>query len=180
MKTEGWLPIAKLEEQNKKHFDDEMKRLVETCDNYPDIAEFVRILVNGLLSDENSDDFRLADILSGFIWGIYCFDIRTSLTNPYHYRGNWAYELNSFIGNYFLDDLFFALTRDNYYHAWKASADNENGIQNPLALIAAAKDVFRFYRKLEGLSTGEERKQCMRDGMESSGEVERYLRKMDE
>lgn len=178
MKTEGWLPVAKLMEQNKSHFEDDMKRLVETCNKYPEIEEFVRVLINGLLSDDKSEEYRIADVLSGFLWQLNNIDIRSSLTNPHHYRGSWLYELNSFIGNYFLDDARFAIVRSEGYNDWKVISDCENGIQNPLALIAAAKDVANFYCKLNGLE-GKAWMRCMRKGMESSGEVERYLQRND-
>lgn len=179
MKTEDWLPVITLADKNKLYFDREMKTLVETCDKYPDIAEFVRVLVNGLLTDKDSEEYRIADALNYLVWKIVGLDIQNDLNNTCHYQGNWLCGLNSFIGNYFLDDLCFSLTRSNYYNQWEASTNNENGIQNPLALIAAAKDNYRFYRKVEGMALGKEKRQCMKSGMESSGEVERYLREID-
>lgn len=179
MKTEEWLPIDRLIEQNKTHFDDEMKGLVDVCDSNSDIAEFVSTLVNGSLADRYGEEYRRASALNHLVWKICGLDVLTSMTNPFHYSGGWLDELNLFIDNYFLGCLCFSVTRENYFKVWEAMADNKNGTQHPLVLVAAAKDNDRFYRKVAGLQ-GEEGKRCMKEGMESSGEVERLLNRTHE
>jgi len=168
-----WLPVEQLKKQNAEHFDKEMTQLIETCQKYPDIAEFVRVLVPGLLSKEGTEEYKVADALSTFLYDICGMDIYTALTNPCHYKGDWLYNLNFFIGNFFLDDAFFTVTQTAVWNMWKA-ADSECGCQKPLVLIAAAKENARFIRKMSPLK-GKDLKKALKEGMKSSGEVEKAL-----
>lgn len=173
-----WLPLEKLKAQNAKSFDDDLQCLVERCNNYPDIAEFVQALFAGLMADKDSDEYRIADALNNLVYDIWQTDISQSLGSQYGYYGGWLADFNSFVGNCFLDDSYFTITKTGSFHTWEATL-SPDGTQNPLALLAAARDNAFFLHKADSLD-GADGLRCYAVGMESSGEVERLLKKTSE
>lgn len=147
------------------------------CENYPEINEFVSIVTYPMLNPLNADklNFEISDNLCTLIWQITNYDLRSAIYNEYHFRGDWVYFLNSFIGNYFLDDSYFTL-ETGIWDTWTAlvATDQEVISQNPYVLIEAAKDNANFFIK-SGTLKGHEYLEFIKTGMQSSGNVEKLL-----
>lgn len=170
-----WLSLEKIKAKHAKNFDDDLRCLVEICECYPDIAEFVQTLFTGLVANKDSEEYWIAYELNNLIYDIWQTDISPSLCSQHNYYGGWLADFNSFIDNCFLDDSYFTITKTGCFHTWEARLSTD-GTQNPLALLAAAKDNAYFRHKANFLE-GSDRLKCYAVGMEGSGEVERYFKK---
>lgn len=164
--------------------DSQLEELRETCAQYEDIAEFVRLITYPMFNtDERSEqsvDYRVGQALGSFIYDLVNYDFISATTNSFHFQSDWVYQLNSFIGNYFLDDSYFIVKKKSPFGVWRAEySDGEFATQDPLVLIEAAKDVANFYnienQLRDGTITTAEYRQKLIDGMTTSGRVEELL-----
>ncbi len=153
----------------------QVKELSETLDRHPDFQEFVDIVLSPMNNYKGQDKF-VVDALHTLMWQITSYDYSTGLSNPYHRDANVIAELNSFIGNFFLDDSAFAIYKKTF--GWKAKCydDDELWLQSPQILIEAAKDNAEFFKGTENL-TGMKLRKAYVSGMKGSGKVEALLAK---
>lgn len=164
--------------------DSQLEELRETCSQHENIAEFVRLLTYPMFNtDERSEqsvDYRVGQALGSFMYDLVNYDFISATTNSFHFQSDWVYQLNSFIGNYFLDDSYFTVKKKSSFGVWRAEyADGEFATQNPQVLIEAAKDIAAFYdienQLHDGRITTSEYRQKLVDGMQTSGRVEELL-----
>ena len=172
--------FMRMQEITNKYLSDEMIGLQATCNEYPDIATFVQKITYPMFHpdktyDREDMDMNVARCLSDFLYQLYGLSIYNGITNKYHFNISWASDLNSFIGNYFLDDSYFLMSADDCYGCWQAKGSDEVGSsQNPLVLIAAAEDNANFYYHMDKANNVFER---IRGKMKSSGKVEELLKR---
>lgn len=160
--------INQAEEYSINKLKVQFRELRSYCERDEDINKFVNLLLTCLNynSFDNSVFEKVAsDELSTLIYQITQYDFRTALTNPYHFKGNWVYNLNSFIGNYFFDDFGFVVEHVEQDKTWTARTARIEDIffQDPNILIEAAYDNARFYQS------------DLKTLLNTSGNVERLL-----
>ena len=164
--------------------DEQLKELQATCSKYEDIAEFVKLITFPMFhSEERSDqsvEYRIGQALGSFMYDLVQYDFISAITNPFHFQSDWVYQLNMFIGNFFLDDAYFTVERKGSWKVWSVKpSDGEFATQNPQVLIEAAKDIANFYnienRYRSGEITPDEYRQALLNGMPTSGKVEELL-----
>lgn len=174
----------KMREITCQMFDKQLQELQVDCAKDDDIAEFVRLITFPMFhAEERSDqsvEYRIGQALGSFMYDLVEYDIISATTNPYHFQSDWIYQLNMFIGNFFMDDAYFSIDRSGCWKVWKVKrSDGEFATQNPRILIEAAKDIANFYdienQYREGQITPEEYRQRLLDGMPTSGRVEELL-----
>lgn len=165
--------------------DEQLQELADTCAKYDDIAEFVQMITYPMLNkdEERSNqslEYRIGQALGSLMYDLVKYDFISATTNEFHFQSDWVYQLNSFIGNYFLDDLYFTVNRQNPFGIWRVEAAiGEFATQDPRVLIEAAKDISNFYNIENQLSDGSittaEYRQQLVNGMPTSGRVEELL-----
>lgn len=117
-------------------------KLEQRANKHPTIGRFIDVLMfpmtHGTIheSQESIDSMQLSHQLSQLLYQICSYDFYTNITN--RIQGDWAYELNSFISNYLLDDFYFKLEKTGPHHTWLAS-NAESGLQDANLLVDAAK-----------------------------------------
>jgi len=121
--------------------DQSIKRLQDYCEQYPDVKEFVELIL-----DEHNPIGRQ---LCTFVWQISGQSISF---NDYH-STDTLYQLRSFIGNFFMDDSYFNVRVVPYYpnlteYGAYASGDSA-GTQDPKVLINAARHNIALYNKVD-------------------------------
>lgn len=136
-----------------ERLDSQFSELDEYCREYPELIEFVDLIVYPMINptDIGKEDSKtkISTELTGFIYDINKCDLRSNMTNPYHFQANWVYNLNNFIGNWFLDDFSFSVKQNGYWGCWKIVNDPEqDGSQDPQVMILAAKENVNHHEKL--------------------------------
>lgn len=170
-----------MQEISNRYLHQQITEIQRTCfeEGNEDIFEFVRLITfpmlqqHDLVDKKDNLDYRTGDVLSMFIWQLTDYDFLTATTNPYHFRADWAYQLNSFIGNFFYDDAYFNLRRASF-GTWEA-IPSQDKTQNPRVLIEAARDNAIFHINVENAENSDEKKKILKQGMISSGNVEQLL-----
>lgn len=125
------------------HMYKNLRQLKDYCQN-ADIADFVYHItypINHLeLRWTPNKEYSIARNLCKFMYDLQGYDFESAITNEYHFQGNWIYELNSFIGNFFNDDSYFVLEKEDEFSCWEARVANDcdKGSQDPKKLINAA------------------------------------------
>ena len=131
-----------------KRLDENLVRLQGYCEKYPHLVEFVELITSLLTNDslaEHTQKRMIAEQLSRFVWQLTGYNICSD-----HYGCDWANELNSFIGNYFLDDSYFKLEPTDSWGHWQVSnCFEQRSSQDPTALILAAKENVEHLQHLE-------------------------------
>jgi len=152
----------------------QINELDDTLLHFPYISDFVLTVLSPLEGYKNHDS-QVVDRLHTLLWQISGYDFSTALTNPCHRDSNVIYELNSFIGNYLLDDAAFYVHKELF--GWKAqsSGNDDPWYQNPAILIEAAKENANFIDMIENVADKKERRDLYIKGMVSSGVVESLL-----
>lgn len=176
--------FAEMRAITHRMIDEQIQELHDTCAKYEDIAEFVRLITFPMFnSEERSDqsvDYRIGQALGSFMYDLVQYDFISATTNPFHFQSDWVYQLNMFIGNFFLDDAYFTVERTGSWKVWSVKpSDGEFATQNPQVLIEAAKDIANFYnienQVRDGVITPAEYRQNLLNGMPTSGKVEELL-----
>jgi tagatose-1,6-bisphosphate aldolase non-catalytic subunit AgaZ/GatZ len=132
----------------KEHMD----RLESYTEKYPDIALLVEVLSFPMLYGTDHEDQEkiyadaCAQQLSQLMYHICKYSFYTSMTS--RIQGDWVYELNSFIGNYLLDDFYFKLEQVGPNKLWQAKAAS-SGIQDAKQLVDAAKDNVEAFKQID-------------------------------
>jgi hypothetical protein len=105
-------------------------------------------------------------------WELTNYDIKSAVSNQYHTKGDWIYELNMFIGNYVYDDAYFTLKKENKIgNQWSLRHANDDDVTYDLkALMAAALENAKYIYSCKGL-TGENLRKALDKGVVNSGEV---------
>jgi hypothetical protein len=104
------------------------------CIGRPDIAEFLDIVLN-ISSDYHELSYNVTHAMRMLVWEISGIDLQYS-----PYSNSFILEdLNSFIGNYFFDDSYFLLEK-NERGEWKSVSNPDHGCQNVELLIKCAKE----------------------------------------
>lgn len=169
--------FLKMQEISNRYLAEQITEIQKVCleEGNEDILEFVRLITFPMLNQHEKDnlDYRIGDVLSNFVWQLTDYDFLTATTNPYHFRADWAYQLNSFIGNFFFDDAYFNLRRASF-GTWEA-IPSQDKTQNPIVLIEAARDNAIFHINVENAEFDWEKKKILERGMISSGNVEQLL-----
>lgn len=139
-------------EKSHKYLDQHIQELTDTCNNYPDIKEFVRYII--AYSDEmaysgGSQDARIGRELIQFIWQITSSDL-SAMGNQFHFSPDWARELNGFIGGVLLDDLGFNFTQGNrgVFSFTVAGDEADRYLQDPRILVEAAKANCAYHERV--------------------------------
>lgn len=135
--------------KSHEYLDAQIQDLEKKCNDYPDIKEFVRYIIaysdEMAYGSEGSLDSDIGDELIQFIWQITKVDL-SNIANSYHFSPSWAAELNSFIGNYFLDDAAFDFTQNRRgVFEFSYAGDEGRWLQNPRVLIESAKANRAYY-----------------------------------
>jgi hypothetical protein len=147
-----------------EHLDRQLVILERFCTLYPNVGCFVKTLL--YTGDSNSSVGFFSSALKKLVWEISLIDFATNID------GFCFDSLNNFIGNYFLDDAYFTVCRNEHFpYLWKAKSSHE-GSHNPLLLIESAKDNARFYYDC---ARSPDELEAYRRGMVSSGNVEKLL-----
>jgi hypothetical protein len=150
-------------EKSHEYLNIQIQELAQVCDDSPDIKEFVRYIIaysdEMAYSTDGSVDSDIGRELIQFIWQITKIDL-SSMANSYHFNPSWAAELNSFIGNYFLDDSAFDFTQKNRgVFEFVYAGDGIRWLQDPKILIEAAKANRAFYDHMDERKMGREQMQ---------------------
>lgn len=128
-----------IELQNKK-FQSNIEKLNYYCEKYPDIKTFIELVLADRRSYKKLEDYVATQLI------MFMYDLGYTIDN-YHSEINfdlqWSSTLISFIGNYFLDDAYFNLKQEN--GRWRVYADFDTGIQDPMALVNAARENAKYY-----------------------------------
>lgn len=158
-------------------------QLENYCSKYPEIDVFVTTILEligaGMDSRKYTPEQRLASAVCELLDEFNNSNIRSNLAykDSYNFNGDWIRELNSFIGYHILDDGGLVFRNDGLCNKWKMHSydgiSGENYTQNPLAIIAAARDNMNFEIKLHKFE--DDLNYFYRQGMVSSGKVEKYI-----
>jgi hypothetical protein len=138
----------------KQYVDKNIQQLKEYCQD-ESIAKFVEYITYPINHPElkyNQDvKYSVALNLYKFAYDLIDYDFDSAITNEFHFQADWIYQLNSFIGNFFNDDLYFVLYKENKTSFWKVrtSNDYDRGSQDPRELIQAAKDNVAISQKIQ-------------------------------
>lgn len=125
-----------IELQNKS-FQSNLKTLSRYCEKYPDIKTFVELIFT---KDSTVEGYAAHQLK------MFMYELGYTLNNTdseFNFDLEWSSTLVQFIGNYFLDDASFNLKKEN--SVWKVYADFDCGIQDPIALVNAARDNAKHY-----------------------------------
>lgn len=163
--------------------EEQFEKLDYYCSKFPEINVFVTAILKLLNAGINRSKFTEEQILAGEICELldefnnYNFRRILAYKCSEIFDGGWIHSLNAFIGYYLLDDGGLVLKKDGICGKWKIypydGVSGDGYTQNPLAIIAAARDNINFEREL--------RKQEQKidyiytRGMITSGEVEKYI-----
>jgi hypothetical protein len=139
--------IKECQEYSHKKFDEQIEELEKYCSKNSSIKKFVEKLLE--IHNFRNGETTVAYYLSDFIWELTNFSTRCSLANSCHFDGGWVASLNSFIGNYFLDDAYFYMVNSSYENTWEAISYQQIGIQDPEILILCAEDNARMCKEIE-------------------------------
>ena len=161
-------------------FNEQINELKSYCAKDPDIGRFVDLLLTCYKYNSFDNTYFekvVSDQLCDLMYDITKVDYRTMFTNPYHFKASWVYHLNSFIGNYFLDDFGFSIKNNSSaYNIWVASsATDDMFLQDPAILIEAAYDNAQFYFNVKNTNTTSLRTSLTGLKMKSSGKVEKMI-----
>ena len=176
--------FAEMRSITHRMIDEQLKELQATCLKNEDIAEFVRMITYPMFNPDDQGDqtieYRIGQALGSFMYDLVQYDFISATTNSFHFQSDWVYQLNMFIGNFFLDDAYFTVERTGSWKVWSVKpSDGEFATQNPRVLIEAAKDIANFYdienQFSEGRITPDEYRQKLLAGMPTSGRVEELL-----
>ena len=152
--------------------DRNFEKLANYCARYPAIDEWVKAITYPLSGEEEKDELAVSSALSTFLYDIGGYDIGFS-----RYRSispDWVVQLNNFIGNYFLDDSYFKLTRGTW-NIWQASTcPEQNSSQDPRVLLIAARENAKHYQLLDAMRPAYLRK-AKSLNMADSGKVQAQL-----
>ena len=136
--------------KSHEYLDKQIQHLEDTCNQYPDIKEFVSYLIEysdrmAYCSNETPNT-EIGRELIQFIWQISNVNL-SNMANQFHFSSQWAAELNSFIGNFFHDDAAFDFTQGHrgVFEFKGTNDDNGRWLQNPRILIEAAKANRAYY-----------------------------------
>jgi hypothetical protein len=128
---------------------EQLVELEQTVNANPDIELLVDVLTvpmrNGV-NNTDTDTIDWAENLSQLIYQICRYDFYNNITSNIH--GDWVYELNSFIGNYLLDDFYFKVYQVGQNGLWQAES-TESGIQDAKKLVDAAKENIEIYKQVD-------------------------------
>lgn len=133
-------------------FERQLDKLQDYCEEYPNIAEFISpILTYG--SEQaycgGSPEANLGRQIIQHMWEINGMDL-SSIGNRSHFDLSWVSTLNSFIGNYFLDDSYFSLSKIGIGGSYKFKAETEDmALQDPLIILEVAKVNMAIYAALD-------------------------------
>lgn len=159
----------------EEHLQVDLDFLEKRCSD-PAIREFIYYITFPMLNpDEHEEyDFLVGMQLATMIGPLARYDFYNATTNNFHFQCDWAYQLNQFIGNYFLDDAGFTCLQTGTYKTWEIdpSLGNDEFLQDPRILIAAARDNVSFFNRIKNqdmLISWD----LLKGGMTTSGEVER-------
>lgn len=158
------LNFDKLKELQVAAFEDQLAELQDSCKD-PDIAEFVSYIVafgsEQSYATRGSYEASLGRDIIQHIWQISGMGL-SGIGNSVHFELSWVSILNSFIGNYFLDDSAFKLKPFDSTFEFEASGSCDAGnewCQNPRVIIEAAKANRAYYDKCDELGMFQAMKQ---------------------
>jgi hypothetical protein len=161
--------IVRLQEQK-----DELINYMETDVHVKNFVE--KLLLCTVYTDitysEETLEILHSSALCTMFWELTNYDIKSAVSNKYHTKGDWVYEINMFIGNYIYDDAYFTLKKENKIgNQWSLrNANDEDDIYDINALLAAALENAKYIYSCKGL-IGNELRQAMDKGVIASGVV---------
>lgn len=146
--------------------------ITDACERDDRIKQFVEMFI--------ADD-KYGEALRLLVWDITEGDFHGLEYQEHSMNIECFADLEYFITNYFDDDSAFIVVNDtDNDNTWDAKSDSDNGTQNPLVLIEAAKDNADFdeerendFRKAE---TNLERRAVLNRKMVPSGKVAELLK----
>lgn len=178
--------LLQLKDYSHHKLDEQFEELQKLLDEHEDIAKFFKVLTYKFYSpiEQYSKksridlDYVASSVLNRFVWQIWpSVDTDSALSNPYHFNGGWVPSLLSFMINVFLDDSGFAIKKKDCTDEWEfTQTTDEQFLQNPNILVAAAYDVARYWIECDE-AFGSCKRSVMKNGMQSSGEVEKLLKR---
>lgn len=162
-------------------------QLENYCSKYPEIDVFVTTILEligaGMDNRKYTPEQQLASAVCELLGEFNHSNLRGNLAykDSRNFRGSWIQDLNSFIGYHLLDDGGLVFRNDGLCNKWKMhSYDGLSGggyTQNPLAIIAAARDNMNFENSLRKME--DNLNSFYWRGMISSGNVEKYMLRND-
>lgn len=129
---------------------EQFNKLEHKVNTNPDIEILVNVLTLPMQcgwKQVDADALNWAENLSQLIYQICRYDFYNNITSDIH--GDWVYKLNSFIGNYLLDDFYFKVYQVGQHGLWQATCDNDHGTQDAKKLVDAAKENIEIYKQID-------------------------------
>jgi hypothetical protein len=153
--------------------DYQLSELERYLKDHPEFEEFVGLVLTPSKYTETGTK-TVSDSLHDLLYDITKYDYSTALSNEYHRDANVITNLNSFIGNFLLDDAAFFVYKGKYTWGAKQSDNSGPWFQDVNLLIEASKDNTEFCNYV-GTSAGFELLKKCKMGMKTSGNVEKLL-----
>ena len=153
--------FEKITEVSHQFLQSQIDELRTTCDKDPRVAEMVRYIIaysDQMAYSNGDEDAEIGRQIIQHIWEINGGDL-SNIGNKYHFNPSWAYELNSFIGNFVYDDsgFDFEVTDFNGTIEFKYAGDDDRWLQNPSVIVEAAKANHAYYKLMDSMTLEDRR-----------------------